>query len=121
MLRYIHLSSCSNFPICPLCYTISYIYKLNYLQVLQVLVEHVGHEDEDEPKSKSEDSSDGFELKLEKSLIISTPPHSGHLILMLEFADRISSSKILLHFLHLYSNIGIRAILSFKKLIPIKY
>jgi len=67
----------------------------------------VGQEDEVEPKSKSEDSSDGFELKLEKSLITSLLPHSEHLISLVEFDDKISSSKILLHFLHLYSNIGI--------------
>ena len=79
--------------------------------MLQVLVEHVGHDDEDDPKSSSEDSSDGFELKLEKSLITSLLLHSGHSITLLEFDDKMSSSKILLHLLHLNSNIGIKAFL----------
>ena len=86
--------------------------------MLQVSREQVGHEVD--PKSKSEDSSDTFELKSEKSLIKSLLPHFGHVITLSEL-DNINSSKTLLHFLHLYSNIGITAILSFKKLIPTKY
>lgn len=89
--------------------------------MLQVSREQVGHEDEVEPKSKSEDSSDTFELNFEKSLIKSLLPHFGHVITLSELDNKINSSKTLLHFLHLYSNIGITAILSFKKLIPTKY
>jgi len=76
--------------------------------VLQVLVEHVGHDDEDDPKSSPEDSSDGFELKLEKSLITSLPLHSGHSITLLEFDDKMSSSKILLHLLHLIQTLALK-------------
>jgi hypothetical protein len=89
--------------------------------VSQVSREQVEHEGEVEPKSKSEDSSDTFELKLEKSLIKSLLPHFGHLITFSELDNRINSSKTILHFLHLYSNIGITNILSLKKLIPTKY
>jgi hypothetical protein len=90
---------------------------VSYLQVLQVSREHVEHEDRLESKSKSEDSSDKFELKLEKSLTIFLLPHFGHLITSSELDDNINSSKTLLHFLHLYSNIGIIAIAPFEKLI----